>query len=301
MYLVNDPNVRKLIVGCGYVGKRIARAWLDGGSSVYAVTRSPERAATLGQIGIEPIVADVTVPDSLTALPEVDTVLYAVGFDRNASRTSRTSRTIWDVYVDGLSAVLEGLKSSQIKRFIYISSTGVYGQDDGSWVDEDSPCEPIREGGLACLAAESRLRGHPLGQVSVVLRLAGIYGPGRVPRKTDLESTRPFRAATTGYLNLIHVDDVVQAVLASERIEPTPRLYVISDGCPVPRLEYYRELSRLLGVGETTFCPPDSASAAAQRSRASKRIRSDRAIRELEMRLFYPSYKEGLAAILDVG
>ena len=91
---------------------------------------------------------------------------------------------------------------------LYISSTGVYGDADGEWVDETTPCRPAREGGKACLAAEQVLAEHPLGKRSVVLRPAGIYGPDRIIRAEALRRGEPIDAPADGYLNLIHVDDL---------------------------------------------------------------------------------------------
>ena len=160
----------RLVFGCGFLGQRVATRWLAEGTPVYAVTRSEGRAQLFRQVGLQPIVADVTRPESLVDLPVANTVLFAVGFDRNSDDT------IQRVYVEGLRAVLSALRSP-VDRFIYISSTGVHGQRDGSWVDESSACEPVRDGGKAHLQAEQLLAEHRIGARGIVLRLAGIYGP----------------------------------------------------------------------------------------------------------------------------
>ena len=122
------------------------------------------------------------------SLPAADTLLYAVGYDP-AGGTSRSA-----VYVDGLRAVLDAV-SPQVRRVILISSTGVYAEQGGGWVDESSPCQPSRESGRALLAAEQALAAHRLGAVGIVLRLAGIYGPGRLPRRAELASGGPLPIA----------------------------------------------------------------------------------------------------------
>ncbi len=282
----------KLIFGCGYVGLRVAEAWLAEGAAVHVVTRSPARAKMLRERGLQPLVADITRPASLGDLPPATTVLFAVGFDRSAAAS------IQEVYVDGLSSVLAALPPD-VQRLIYLSSTGVYAQAHDEWVDEETPAQPLREGGRACLDAEACLRSHTLGERSVILRLAGIYGPDRVPRKADLASGRSLRGAATGFLNLIHVDDVVRTILASESPRlTTPRTYVVSDGHPVLRMDYYRELCRLAGCPLPPIEPPAAGTAVAERARGSKRIRSDRVRRDLALRFAFPSYREGLAAIL---
>ena len=279
----------RLVFGCGYLGQRVATRWLADGTPVYVVTRSAGRARLLRKVGLLPIVADVTRPETLVDLPAANTVLFAVGFDRNRDET------IQQVYVEGLRAVLSTLRSP-VDRFIYISSTGVYGQSDGSWVDESSACEPARDGGKAHLQAEQLLAEHWIAAQAIVLRLAGIYGPERVPRRSDLERGGPLPIAD-GFLNLIHVDDATEAVLAAENHGATPNTLIVADGHPVKRRDYYLELARLVGLGKPEFHEP-AAGTVADRRLGSKRIRTTRLMSELSFQPRYPTYREGLRAIL---
>ena len=281
----------KLIFGCGYLGSRVARRWLDAGETVFAVTRTDNRAATFAEQGIRPIVADVTQADSLGSLPAADTVLFAVGFDRNAGPSMR------EVYVQGLRNVLSALPPAT-RRFIYISSTGVYGQTDGRWVDEDSDCHPTREGGRVTLAAEATLRASPLWSGSMILRLAGIYGPGRVPRLDNVIDGRPVPAAPDGYLNLIHVEDAARAVLAAETCEIAGDVLNISDGHPMRRREFYEELARLLDVPPPGFVVPPADSPSAQRGLSDKRVSNQRTLKRLGLSFNFPTYREGLACLV---
>ncbi len=281
----------RLVIGCGYLGLRAAQRWQLLGDEVFAVTRSAERAATFRQCGLRPVVADVTRPDTLATLPPAETVLYAVGHDRGAGHSMR------EVYVTGLLAVLDSLPK-QVGRIVYISSTGVYGQTDGGWVDEDSACEPTRESGRVCLEAERTLQAHPLGQRGVILRLAGIYGPGRVPNQAALRAGEPIAAAADGYLNLIHVDDAVSAILAAAEHPQPSRLYVISDGHPAQRHDYYAEAARQLGAPPPRYVAPPPGSAKAARAEGSRRVRNARMLAELGIRLRHPTFLEGLAADL---
>lgn len=282
----------KLIVGCGYLGERVAQLWQAAGEQVVAMTRSQQRAAEWRQRGWSPLVADVTVPASLNDLPPVETMLYAVGYDRQATASMR------EVYVEGLRNVLDALPSA-IGRIIYIGSTSVYSQVDGSWVDELSPCEPLTENGRACLEAEETLIGHRLGARSIRLRLAGIYGPGRIPRRAALAAGEVIRAASEGYLNLIHVDDAAQIVLAAENARaPTPGLFTVSDGHPVQRRDYYRCLAQLVNGPEPTFGEPDPDAPVSQRAQSNKRVANARMLEMLQVELKYPSYRQGLAAIV---
>lgn len=287
----------KLVFGCGYVGMRVARAWCAGGETVYAVTRTADRAAELQSQGIRTIVADILGSRELAvALQSItdplSTILFAVGNDRVSGLS------IEEVYPTAMASVLAALPVAPA-RFIYISSTGVYGDSDGDWVDEDSVCRPRRAGGVASLTAEARLLAHPIGQAAgVVLRLAGVYGPGRIPRRAAMLAGEPIPAPSDGYLNLIHVDDIVQAVLAAEQHARAPRRYCIADGHPGQRRDYYTELARLLGAPAPRFVEPPPDSPAAARASADKRISNRRMLDELHVKLCYPSFREGLAAIV---
>ncbi|MEX2173376.1 MAG: NAD-dependent epimerase/dehydratase family protein [Pirellulaceae bacterium] len=292
----------KLIFGCGYLGRRVGRLWLAGGDDVFVVTRSPNRAEQLAAEGFQPLVADITsdtfTADTLAAgesplsLPKsIKTVLFAVGYDRGGSGS------IHDVYVGGLGRVLVQLPPA-VQRLIYISSTGVFGQAAGDQVDEDSACQPTREGGRACLAAEQLLQSSLLADRSIILRLAGIYGPARIPRSKDLLAGRPIDAPAAGWLNLIHVEDAARIVLAAEQQAEPPKLYVVSDGQPVLRDNYYRHLANLLGSPAPRFVEPPADSPAAARAGSDKRVNPWRLYSELSPELLYPSYREGLAAIV---
>jgi nucleoside-diphosphate-sugar epimerase len=281
----------KLIVGCGYLGRRVAERWLAAGDEVWAVTRSLAQADDLARLGVHPLLADVTRPETLAALPQAQTILYSVGYDRSANASR------WDVYVTGLENFLRCVPGSP-RRMLYISSTGVYGQADAAWVDEDSECRPRRDAGCAFWAAEQRLAAHVLGSCAVVLRMAGLYGPGRVPHRADLLARRPLAVPAEGYLNLIHVDDMAQVVLAAEAKAPAPRVYLASDGQPVARTDYYAFLAQLLDVPQPALVTPPPDSPAAERARANKRVRNRRLVEELGVTFRYPSYVEGLRASL---
>ncbi|MBI3838316.1 MAG: NAD-dependent epimerase/dehydratase family protein [Planctomycetia bacterium] len=281
----------KLIFGCGYLGRRVADRWRDAGDQVFVVTRDSDHARSFAKQGYTPIIADVVRPRSLVNLPAAETVLYAVGYDRHAGVS------IHEVFASGLESVLDALPAG-IGKLIYISSTGVYAQSQGEWVDEDSPCQPERNGGLACLAAERVLAAHRLGSRGIVLRLAGLYGAGRIPNAAEIRLNQPIAAPQHRYLNLIHVDDAASVVLAAaERAKP-PRTYVVSDGHPVQRRAYYEELARLLGAPPPKFAPPPPDAPASVRAASDKRARSARMLAELGVTLQYPSYHEGLAAIV---
>jgi nucleoside-diphosphate-sugar epimerase len=309
----------KLLFGHGYLGSRVARLWRSGGERVTVVTRTEAKAQALRDDGYDAIVADVCDLGSLASLPAADTVLFTVGYDRQKSHTSANSSgtaapSIHDVYAGGVRNVLDAIAESIAKTgaepplFIYISSTGVYGDAGGDWVNEQTECRPTREGGKASLAAEQVIAVHPLGKKSIVLRLAGIYGPDRIPRREPLLRGEPIDAPADGYLNLIHVEDAARVALAAEKKyadnhssdnqRSLPQTFCVSDGNPGLRREYYTELARLLQAPEPTFTVPCPTSPAAQRAASDKRISNAKLLRELDVTLNYPSFREGLAAIV---
>jgi len=284
----------RLIFGCGYLGSRVAKLWRRRGDRVMVVTRSADKASGLADEGLEPLIADINRPDTLRAICQlgpIDTVLFAVGYERTSQESLR------DVYVGGLGHVVAALPAA-VGRLIYISSTGVYGQVAGDVVDEQSPCQPTREGGQACLAAERLLQESNFAKGTILLRLAGIYGPDRIPRAGDLKAGVAIAAPSQGYLNLIHVDDAAQIVLLVEERATPPQLYCVSDGQPVVRADYYSELARLLAAPPPKFIDPPSDSPAAQRAGSDKRVSNAKLVAELSPKFSYPSYREGLRAIV---
>jgi nucleoside-diphosphate-sugar epimerase len=297
---------QNLIVGAGYLGVRVANIWARAGVRVVATTRS----SWLEPInGLNTVNCDVTSAKSWAGLVavvgEIRSVVYAVGYDRTAGPD------IHAVYATGLQNVLAALPSS-VSRVIYISTTGVYGSAGGEWVDELTPPDPQRDGGRASLAAEQVLAAHALGRRSAILRLAGLYGPGRVPHLDKLRAGEPIPAPAQGWLNLIHVDDAARIVVAADAwlaslsddeltAQPGPHIFCVSDGHPVTRSHYYSEVARVLGAPPPKFVEPPPDSPAASRAAASRRVRNAKMRATLGITLDYPTHCDGLASILGGG
>lgn len=282
--------MRRMIFGCGYLGRRVAAQWHAAGDDVFALTRSKDNAETLRQVGITPILGDVTDARSLEGLPEFDTVLHAVGFDRSASATRR------EVYVDGLANVLEAV-SGRSRHFIHVSSTSVYGQQNEEAVNETSACEPASESGAICLEAEKLVLSSQLEKANV-LRLSGIYGPGRLLSRIEgLKAGLPLPGEPEAWLNLIHVDDATSAVQACEERGIHGDLYLVSDDQPIRRRKYYETLASLVDAPAPTFDPQASAR---HTHGLGKRCVNRKLRDELGVELSYPNIEVGLKhAIAD--
>ncbi len=315
-----------LIVGCGYLGRRVAARLIGRGEKVSGTTRHIGKAIELIRLGIEPVVWDVMASEAedppplrndpapatphpipppqggrgpekpsplegevrvggsrLTrapiGLPESDRMVYCVGFDRRSGRSMR------EVYVEGLRRFLDRL-DGRSSRFVYTSSTSVYGQEDGSWVSEDDPTEPKTESGRVVLDAEEIARSRG----AIVVRLAGLYGPGRIIRRDALLAGEAIAADPEKRVNLVHVDDAASAIVAAlDRGEPG-RVYNVADDRPVGRRELYEISTRCLGV------PPPRFVGAGPHSEGDRRVANRRMKEELRVTLAYPDVTIGLPA-----
>jgi nucleoside-diphosphate-sugar epimerase len=212
-------------------------------------------------------------------------VAYCVGFDRAAGAGLR------QVYVEGLAAVLDRLVGTP--RFVYVSSTGVYGQSDGGEVDETAQTEPADESGRVALEAERLLRGRRPD--AIVLRFAGIYGPGRLLREASLRAGEPISADPQKWLNLIHVEDGADVVAAALARAQPGQTCNVSDGAPVRRGDFYAFLARLLGAPPPRFAPPTRPDP------TDRRVNNSRMSGAFSPRLRYPDYVAGLRASIGAG
>jgi nucleoside-diphosphate-sugar epimerase len=283
---------RILIAGCGDVGTALGQNLGAAGHEVWGLKRRPTDLPPV----IRPLAADLADPATLTRLPpDLDVIVYsaaAAGFSEAQYRAA---------YTDGVRNLLDALRAGcqRPRRLLFTSSTSVYGQHRGEWVDEDSPAEAESFSGRCIRAGERLLWDSPWPAVAV--RFGGIYGPGRTRLIDGVRAgtaTRP-----TGdpiYTNRIHRDDCAR-VLAHLIALPDPeRLYVAVDDEPALLDEVLRWLAARLGVPEPS--PATGAQAkpggdVASRLRASKRCRNAR-LRASGFRFRYPSYREGYAALL---
>lgn len=285
-----------LIVGCGYLGERLGRHLRHQGDQVVGTVRSARRAEFIESLGISPLIADVLDPASLRQLPHAERVFHCVGFDRSAGSTMRT------VYVDGLSNVLQALPRS-VTRLVYASSTGVYGQTEGEWVDELSPAEATHESGRVCLEAEQLVRNwakaNEPSASAVILRFAGLYGPGRAVRRSLLERGEVIPGDPQKYLNLIHIDDAAQAAAAALAASLPDPLYIVTDDRPVTREEYYTRMASLLGTPAPIFGPPAVGEPESARDATNKKLSNRLIKRSLGLSLAFSDITTGLPSALE--
>ena len=284
-----------LIAGCGYSGLRAARAWLSTGACVAAVTRTAARAQELAAAGVHPVVLDLADSGGWPALPDAELVVWSVGFDRSGGHSREA------VWLEGLQRFLERLPvpaGKNRRRILLTSSTSVYGDCGGGEVDERTEPQPEQEGGRVCVAAERLLAEFAAasGCTAVVLRLAGIYGPGRLLRRLeDLRSGVPIPAAADSWLNLVHVNDVVRSLrFCAEHPQP-PAILNIAAEFTATRQEYYGTLAELAGVPAPVF---QAVAAGASSQRGGNRRVSSIHRRSLGLTFAYENCRDGLRQAL---
>jgi nucleoside-diphosphate-sugar epimerase len=286
-----------LIVGAGYVGQALAAELTAAGATVTAVRRRWEPGTPPLDAGgrLRRVAADAFDPAQLAALPwrDVDHIVYAVAaghFDESAYRRA---------YVDGLGTVVDHARRAQgMRRFVLVSSTGVFGVGRGEWTDEESPVAAAGP-----FSARLLLEGEALlaasGLPGVAVRLGGIYGPAR---QSLLDSVRQGTArlmppgSPPQWTNRIHRDDAA-ALIAHLALHPAPRaLYLGVDDEPACKDDVLRWLASELGLPEPPVLGPDEAAAAAPQ-RGNRRCRNDR-LKADGYRFKYPTYREGFGALL---
>jgi nucleoside-diphosphate-sugar epimerase len=258
-----------LIVGCGYLGQRVARRLVARGVTVLGTTRSERRAPELAELGVQPLLVSVTEPLTFAALkPALDAasldVYYMVPPGRPGNEPSPRQ-----VVLGGTAHMVKQLKHANLRRALLVSSTAVYGQQHGEVVDADTDPEPVDERGKLLHEAEQFWRGS--GAAYSVLRLAGLYGPGRVVGLRAISEGSPLVGDPQKLLNLIHVDDATDLAIAMMESPTAGPVELGCDGHPVPRIDYYTYLAEKLGVDPPQML--DDQQAAAQFGLSADRLR----------------------------
>lgn len=264
---------RLLIAGCGDLGVRLAarlQHW-----EVHGLRRRPE----LLPDGIRAHAGDLARPETLASLGgHWDAVVYT------ATPSARSAQDYRRAYLEGLAGLLEVV---QTDRLVFVSSTAVYGQDHGEWVDEDAPAEPESFNGEILLEAEALAAS--VGGIR--LRFSGIYGPGRdwLIRSLRAGQVR-CRRTPPAWTNRIHSEDCAGVLAHLLALESPQSLYLASDSQPAPRWDVLRWLAAALGVPGPV---EDDASAEGQ----GKRIRAERLF-DSGYELCYPDYTSGYREML---
>jgi nucleoside-diphosphate-sugar epimerase len=273
-----------LTLGHGYAAARVA-ATLPGWR-VLGTTRSAEKAAAMRAAGVEPL--------DWADAGAVDAAIGRAGY----VLVSLPPGAAGDPVLDRHGAALAAARPVWVG---YLSTTGVYGDRQGGWVDETSALEPVHERGRWRVAAEAAWRAT--GLPVQVFRLAGIYGPGRSVLDR-LRAGRARRIVKPGQVfSRVHVDDVARAVAAG-MARPGPGTFNVADDEPAPPEDVVAFAAELLGLPVPPAVPFEAAELT-EMARSfwgeSKRVSNRRLKQELRVVLAYPDYRAGLSAILAAG
>jgi nucleoside-diphosphate-sugar epimerase len=286
--------MRVLIVGCGYVGVPLGAELVRLGHEVFGLRRSPSAEGELAAAGVRPLIGDVTQPESLAKLPrDFDWVAncVAAGGDADSYR---------EIYLQGARNLIDWLAPHPPKKFVYTSSTSVYGQNDGSPVKETSHAEPLAETSKILVETEKILlaavkeRQFP----AVILRVAGIYGPERGHWfKQFLKDAAQIEGDGARFFNMIHRDDLVGCIIAALKSGRVGEIYNAADDEPVSQLHFFQWLAQAVDKPMPPAVPenPDENR---RRGVTNKRVSNRKLKMELGYRFKYPTFRQGYSAEL---
>ena len=288
--------MRALIVGCGYVGFPLAVELARQGHEVFGLRRSTSADAALTAAGIKPLQADITQPDTLTKLPQnFDWVVNCVASGGGGVAEYR------QLYLQGMRNLIAWLMpagTAPRPRLVYTSSTGVYGQNDGSLVDETSPTEPATETAKVLVETEKFLlaAGREKKFPAMILRAAGIYGPERgYLLKQFLRGEARIEGTGARTLNMIHRDDLIQAIIAALERGRAGEIYNAVDNEPVSQREFFQWLAGKLGRPLPPVMTENDA-APRKRGLTNKRISNRKLRTELGFPFAHPDFRSGYSA-----
>lgn len=290
----STPETRPvLIVGCGDIGQRVACLETAADRNVIALARSEASAQRLAGLDIRSVPGDLDDPASLSPLRGITGLVYyfapppASGFDDPR-----------------MEAFLTALNPDALPdRIVYISTSGVYGDGKGAWMDEDWPLNPASDRGKRRLAAETRLlewgaRHHvPV----VILRSPGIYGPGRLPLERIRKGIPVLIPADSPWSNRIHADDLASACFAAARRGTPGHAYNATDGHPTTMTDYFWRIADCFGLPRPPAIRMDEARTVLSANMLSfltesRRLSNRRLVQELGITLRYPDLDSGLMA-----
>jgi nucleoside-diphosphate-sugar epimerase len=283
-----------LIVGCGYVGRRLAMR-LGERYDITALVRSAESAAALEKLGLEARAIDFDRVRVGTQIPErldEDAIIYLAPPPATGESDLRLDRFLQ-------------LASIPPRTFVYMSTTGVYGDTEGALVDESSPLQPRTERTRRRVSAEEMTRVWCTERRTrrVVLRVPGIYGPDRLPLERVRNGEPVVRKEDAGFTNRIHVDDLVMACVCAVTNPEARGVYNITDGDSFSSTEFIARLCRIANLPMPPEVPMEEAQLTFTSERLSfinesRRVSNERMLKHLGVKLKYADVDAGIRASL---
>jgi len=280
--------MRVLIAGCGYIGIRAAERLHRQGHEVFGLRRNPPAPLPF----LTWCHGDLIDPATFSLPPDLDVVILAAGLRRDADEAYHR------LFVTGYRMLLHKLiaEQSSAHRIIMVSTTGVFSEQDGGWVDEQSSVNHDRSPGRYYLEAEKIVAD--CGRPSVIIRLAGIYGPDRVRMIREVRGGQARRYPPPAqYLNQVHADDAAGVIVHVVEHQNPDALYVVCDREPADRNDVVQWISNKMGLGHI---PPASVTDNRPGRRAgNKRCNSNHLVNS-GYSFIFPTYREGYDALLTM-
>jgi nucleoside-diphosphate-sugar epimerase len=277
------PTIQ-LIIGCGYLGSRVAANLARQGMNVNATMRSEKRWPELRRLGIAPTLFDITGRGLGERFPNVracDELEVYFMLPPSAVKPALEPAAGYDVLLSWLGGL-------SVRRAILVSSTSVYGSSSGAVVSAETVAKPADARGEIVAGIEQRWLAT--GAAFKVCRLAGLYGPGRIIGRDKLMNGQAISGDSDAWLNLIHIDDAADFVIACAQSESANRIELASDGHPVRRGDYYRYVADLLSLSEAVIFE----STVADGGSPSRRCDPSSTMNRIGWQPRYLSYREGL-------
>jgi nucleoside-diphosphate-sugar epimerase len=286
-----------VIIGCGDIGSRAARLALATGYKVTAVSRSSRKSAILQNSEVELLHADLDDPATLLSLDlQGAGVIYSAPPPGGGIEDTRVKNFLASIPC-----------GNEPVKLVYISATSVYGDCGDEIVTEARPANPSNHTGKRRLNAEEqfgawgKLRGVPV----VILRVAGIYGPGRIPMDRILDRHPLLAEAEAGFSNRIHADDLAQICMAAVEKGEDGDIFNVCDGETSKMTDYFNAITDQLGLPRLPQVPLSEAREAMTPlmfgyMTESRRIDNKKMLAKLGIKLKYPTLKQGLASSIDL-
>lgn len=284
------------IIGCGDIGERVAAELQRQGYRVQATARHDQRAAELEKRGIIPIVADFDQRDALPLIPvHEQRLFYFMPPQGGGTIDARMMNFCRQLQPDHCP-----------RRVVYISTSGVYGDCGGALVTEETPVNPQTSRAKRRVSAENQLREQAdrLGFELIILRVTGIYGPGRLPLRQLHQGHQVVRPEEAPPTNRIHSLDLVRVCLAAMERGETGDIFNVCDGQPSSMSAYFIEVARLYGLPEPEQLSWDEAQQVINPLtlsflKESRRMDNSHLLEKLQLTLQFPDLVSGLAACRD--
>lgn len=285
--------MRTLIIGCGYVGEALGQRLIALGHDVTGIRRSSEHNDRLARLGIRPVNLDITRETEFGKKldGQYDWAVIAASSSRGGEEAYRK------VYGLGSKHVAQWLKTAGTQSVVFISSTSVYRQTNGEWVSENDADTPQNITTNILLEAEQNIL--EAGPAVAILRSSGIYGPGRGHLfRQFMNGTAAIEGDGKRFLNMVHLDDLVKAIILALELVGRRGIYNITDDEPVTQLNFFKWLSETTGRPMPPFVPEPNPST------AKRRITNKRVSNKLIKKTFgllhnYPTFREGFTQELD--